>query len=243
MSKTKIADEVSFTSLDNFKRKFKITSDILSPMEEIWEEYPEALLAGGKLIDFFLNKPLSESVNDYDVYNMNGFEICKKKGKEVVTLFHLYEAKINNYMFQFMNHNADGGIEPEELISNFDFRCCAICTNGKYIWWVQGCLQDIRDKKLTTLNPRLSMGTHIRLSKYLAKGYSIDYPSYITICINSLDTILKSKRDNKVSIALNRSFNYDRSDLEYEVVENDIFVAPQMQPAFEDGMQATFAEY
>ena len=192
MNKIKIKDDISFTSLENFKKKFKITSNLLNPMEDIWEEYPNAILGGGKMIDFFLNKSLSDSTNDYDVYNADGCSYCNKIKNVGKSFNHLYEATINGYDFQFMYNKIEESYEPEELISNFDFRCCAICTNNKYVWWVKGCLQDIRDKKLTTLNPRLSMGTYIRLSKYIQKGYTIDYPSYLNICINSLETILKS---------------------------------------------------
>ena len=236
INRTKIKDNVYFTSLDNFKKKFKITSDVLSPMKIFWEKYPNAILAGGKLIDFVLNKSIGESTNDYDVYGIGYLDeryFDRSLLKNIKTFIHLTEFELHDFKFQFINSREDS-TEPEDIICNFDFRCCAICTNGRYIWWVKDSLQDIRDKKLTTLSPKLSVGTHIRLSKYITKGYTIDYPSYLNLCITSLEAAVRSKKANKLNLMLNRSYKYNREDMEYEVVDDvTSFALDEVFPAGE----------
>lgn len=230
INKTKIKYHVNFTTLVNFKNKLKITSNLLDPMIPIWNINKNIILAGGKMIDFVMNKSLSESTNDYDLYpiyyDMHSLNSSCNNLKLKTTLSYLteYEDKDNN-LYQVMKCSDIS--EPEDIIESFDFRCSAICTNGKYVWWINGCLHDIRDKKIVMLNPKCILSNGIRLQKYINKGFSISQTDYLLSCIKTVQAMLdyeytsheyvKQKFEN---IIFNRDAIYDRSLIQYDKIDN-----------------------
>jgi hypothetical protein len=64
---------------------------------------------------------------------------------------------------------------PNDLLSAFDIRCCAIayCPVDKKLFQVEGCVNDIATKQIV-FNPCPRGTTINRLVKYIEKGYKID---------------------------------------------------------------------
>jgi hypothetical protein len=71
----------------------------------------------------------------------------------------------------------------EEILEGFDFRCCAIAYFRNKIYWVNGCLKDIKNKKLVVCTPRKSSNIFGRVVKYANKGYTIDTADLLALSI------------------------------------------------------------
>lgn len=190
---------INCCSLEKFKRKFKITSDLLMPIQKLWNEGSGLILAGGKMIDFFMNKNLNESGNDYDCFFLhddardktedllrdNGYVVSSDLGyvTEFISIAgHQYEdLKIQTIRSTYAN--------PEHIIESFDIRTCSICCDGRNVYWIKGMLRDTIDKKIVMTNPRIGANVFERIHKYINKGYTIALPDLAIASLKLLDAI------------------------------------------------------
>ena len=190
--------------IEVFKRRFGITSNILDPIIDLWKDN-SFYLAGGKLIDFFENKTLEESKNDYDLFFIDEPKIRLFNAGYILTspLGYLDEYVKDNIKIQCVNTIY---ASPEHIIQEFDIRACCICTDGKYIYWIKGSLKDIRKKKIVLTSPKVNHNVFLRIIKYIKKGYDIDIPdlTLASICLlDSLDEVLPK------DILINRDYIQD----------------------------------
>lgn len=209
--------KVHFTSLDNFKKKFKITSNILDPMQQVWDKFGHSkLLCGGKMIDFFLNKSKEESNNDYDIFSIDGNCIDIRTLGDVNSLInysHVSEISVNGHSFQFIHRDYS---DPEEILYNFDIRACCICTDGNFVYWIKNCLQDIKKKKLIYNSLPDRFTNFIRVQKYIQKGYEITNADFL---LASLGLVKKFLDENDTTVSVNnlksfldRDYIYSKED-------------------------------
>jgi len=217
--------------INKFKRRFNITSDILNNLNYILNGTNGFVLAGGKMIDFFNNISFKESSCDYDIFSTLSMPQEKhdlihntlklNKFKNISILPHVIETEKDNKKYQFVQNCFS---DIDNIIESFDFRTCAICTDGIYIYWIKGALKDIRNKNLYVQNFPNMISFNIRLAKYLQKGYKIsvaDLTVLSIIYINNLYNKLRDGCSDKLLDSLtNRDFIYSR-DLEYVFNNND----------------------
>jgi hypothetical protein len=210
-------------SIETFKKRFKITSDVLSPMEKLWERH-NFVIAGGKMIDFFSNKTLSESDNDYDVFfiestlggdNQLRTTLNDDKWTLIGDIGYLEEYTKEDIKIQLIQKPY---ASCQDIIEEFDFKACAICTDGKYVYWIKGAIKDIKNKQLTALCPRSTLNSMYRISKYLGKGYEIKTPDLAFIAIRFLDSLYEIN-PRKDEARFNRDFVFDRLAAHQEAYE------------------------
>lgn len=215
-------------SLDKFMKKFKIDSDILEPMMPIWKEF-NCILAGGKMIDFFFNKRMSNSLNDYDIFFMSENPSINDSNSSLsyflekeykyninATLSHVLELSKDNIKIQLIKSIF---ANQYDILEDFDIRACAICTDGKYVYWIKKCLKDNIDKKIVMTNPRSTIHSFYRVIKYIEKGYDIRVPDLALASIKFLDSLCIKKDDSSHLIEItDRSFLFDRNamTMDYE---------------------------
>ena len=191
--------------IEVFKRRLGITSNILDPMQELWDK-ETFFLSGGKLIDFFENKTLEESKSDYDLFFID--EPKKIKLLDAGYILTSQLGYLDEYVKDKIKVQCVNTIyaSPEHIIQEFDIRACCICTDGKYIYWIKGSLKDIRKKKIVLTSPKVSHNVFLRIIKYIKKGYDIDIPdlTLASICLlDSLDEVLPK------DILINRDYIQD----------------------------------
>lgn len=195
------SQEVRCAKIEVFKRRFKIDSKILDPVMALYSKGLKFVLAGGKLVDFCNNVSLEDSTNDYDLWsveddsfrNIERYLMNNAGEHQFVHKPHLMEFIHESKKFQAINTIYSG---LEHVIQSFDFRACAIATDGEYIYWVKGALRDIKEKTLVVLNVQANKGTVLRTQKYIQRGYNISGPDF---ALASLSCLL--------------SFDNDRSDI------------------------------
>lgn len=216
--------------LEKFKRRFKITSDILNPMIELWDSGHVFTLAGGKMIDFFMNKSLAESTNDYDCFSVSTagpltlFERLSGRDDyiECTNLTYLYEIvsnSLNKYHPIKLQAVTCVYANQENIIENFDIRACAIACDGKTVYWVKGCLQDIKKKVIVSLSPSVGKMALTRILKYVKKGFEIAIPDLAIASIKFLDSL---HRDPYAPYLYDREYAEDRTRQTQEYENEDL---------------------
>lgn len=178
-----------------FKRRFGITSDILDYLDRMRGYGLEPILAGGKMIDWFNNLSAEESTNDYDLWftsthqlqtiydNWESFGL--RGGIDKGHVFEAYDRQSHKQVQFIMTPYGD----MEEVLSLFDIRACAIACDGEYVYWVKGCLQDIKSRKLVIQNITPRAVTAVRVQKYIRKGYEISSPDFGLAAISYLGSM------------------------------------------------------
>lgn len=209
--------------LDTFIKRFKITSNVLDPVIDIIKKH-KLLIAGGKLIDFFENKTLDESTNDYDL-----FQIRESNNIDLTSLGFIPSTNLD-YLKEWIKD----GIKiqhifklyacPEHIIEEFDIRACAICTDGYRIYWIKGALRDIRNKKIILTNPKINHNVFLRIIKYIKKGYDINIPDLTLASICLLDSISLNFSVNKMALT-DRDFVPEIRNENNYIEEDDIEIA------------------
>lgn len=205
-------------SIDKFNRKFKIDSDILSIMDIFKKQDIKFVLAGGKMIHYFENKKKSDSDNDYDIFvtSEDAFgkihKILIKDGaklwneKPVIIVKHYlreYHFQNTKLKFQVMS---EAYASPEEVISEFDIRACAIATDGNRIYWMKNTLRDIQKKKLFLMNIKNNKAIFMRIFKYQTYGYELSLPDMGIAALSFLIPMIEM--DTRTSgIYLDRNFD------------------------------------
>lgn len=215
--------DISHCKLDRFIHWFKLDSDILRPMQEYIWNHPKgknAVLAGGKMMDFFQNKKIEESLNDYDLFvtdesmeywlderltkglrlKSNGvFSHVIEYGATFDSLFSPLDVQVVTSIYA----------GPEHVLENFDIRACAIACDGEYVYWAKGALRDQRNKKLVMLNPKSNMSVWNRILKYVQRGYEISTPDLAIVCVRFLDAVASPPLVSQDRM-YNRDFVFDR---------------------------------
>jgi hypothetical protein len=205
--------------ISRFNRIFGITSDVLEPIKRILENY-KCFIAGGKLIDYVMNKTKEESDNDFDVFFTDEYfgkpivdsgvdlvsYITNNSFIQIANTGYLTEYAFNNIKLQLIQKSY---AEPADILENFDIRACAICTDGKYIYWIKGAIKDIRKKRITIINPKSNLLSMYRISKYINKGFEIKIPDLSFVAIRFLDSLYE-RNDNKNEIRFDREIEFDR---------------------------------
>lgn len=206
--------------IEKFKKKFKISNNLLDPIQDLFDMNEGFILAGGKIIDWINNN--QESINDYDIFCIKGSPslaaIIQRNYKINRSFAYLTEAVKESSQIQIM-HKKYACIE--DIIEQFDIRACAICTDGKRVYWIKGALKDIKEKKIIILSPKISLSCMLRVLKYYKKGYDIAIPDLIISCINFLDSVNKKNanyidKKDKIKYLIDRNTIFERGSEEYE---------------------------
>ena len=185
------SSDVACAKLSSFKKRFKITSDILKPIEELHAKGLKFILAGGKLVDFCNNKSFEDSTNDYDLWssdednrdNLNDWINTLDASAGVVEKGHVIEFFYSNKKFQAIQAVYAG---PEDIIQNFDIRLCSIATDGEYVYWIKDALRDVLEKRLVVMNVQANKGSVLRVQKYIQRGYNISGPDFALASLSCL---------------------------------------------------------
>jgi len=206
------------SKIEIFNKKFKIESDILKILEPLKKKGIDFILAGGKMIHYFENKKIDESVNDYDIFvksskeaiTLNDFFALESKDIFNEMPIIIYKPNLTEFFFQENNLRFQVMFEPyscaEEVISMFDIRACAIATDGKKIYWMKNTLHDIRKKKLIFLNLRENKTVFLRIHKYQNYGYALSLPDMGLAALSFLLPMI-SPNNHALRIYLDREFD------------------------------------
>jgi hypothetical protein len=256
------------SNLDKMSRRLKLTPDsaILGLMDEFYEAGLNPVLAGGKVISYLNGEKFEDSQNDYDLFftseeDLSAFKrYCRKRAKadglykdhviqEITSLSHVTEYLFTSKVIDEFNKPIVVKIQivhkiascVEEIIENFDIRCCAVAYFKGDIYWIKGALRDIRDKKATLLTPRNDIKVFLRILKYYKKGYEVAIPDLVALSVLTLDPIVVSHEllcydPHAADMITNRDSIYDRTlgyedrdhteePIEYEPVEETGFAA------------------
>jgi hypothetical protein len=190
--------DITVCNIDKFKRRLKLTTSILSPLDPLIRRNVRFILAGGKMIDFCNN--LNSSSGDFDLFftDLSEYEeaiiILKQNGYEVLSnKRHLCEMFHTELGLKFQLIKTFYSC-PEDVIENFDIRACAVAFSEGKVWWVNGSLQDIKQKRVViqTIKPyRLAW---LRPFKYYSKGYTL---APTDLALASIAYLMSMKEENR----------------------------------------------
>lgn len=134
-----------------------------------------ALVAGGSVLDYYMNK---EITNDFDIYfeNNDFFEYYLTKIQEgeyevVNKTPHAVLIKKNGYLYHLIKPSFVSGLDA---FKTFDFNVCCLGVNTrKEFLYERTALNSIYEKSLKLINISDPLSTFKRLQKYIKKGFEI----------------------------------------------------------------------
>ncbi len=133
-------------------------------------------LAGGSLRTLI---DLDETISDYDLFFESQDALNSTKAKLTNLNFELIFECPEGKLFTFRRGNMkiqcvseNFYLTAKELISTFDFTCCAAAFDGNCLWVHRSFPIDVRKKRLTLLNLSFPVATFGRIIKYSKKGYN-----------------------------------------------------------------------
>lgn len=99
----------------------------------------------------------------------------------------------NNVKMQLISRNFYNS--PEQLISEFDFTCCQLATDGNAVLYGEQTAEDLASNTLRLVSPkRLHPGLLKRVIKYRSYGFTLDRDSYQVI-VENINDIAESLSD------------------------------------------------
>jgi hypothetical protein len=253
--------------VDVFARRFGIKSmDHFVPLNEIIEQGCNFVLAGGKVVDWMNNVPCSKSFNDYDLWFLDQeswdmaneyFEKLFKPectNRRTLTKHHVIEyfIKEDSYTWKFQLVRSKYG-SIEELLTDFDFSCCAIGYDGERIYFAAHTLRDIREKRMRFQSFRECRNSFVRIEKYQKKGYFIKHGDYAIAALEMLGGMKNNEfsqrlflnRENEiVTIDVNSPYYPEGTDPDERWrLKDEVFPYPAIPAAVEDITDPTYQDW
>jgi len=215
--------------IGKFKRRMHLNNCILDPLAPLEKHGVRFILAGGKVIDFCNNLTRAQSTGDYDLFFTDADEyltaavILKTEGYEILSE--------KNHIVEMFNTTLGVKIQlvktmyscPEDVIENFDIRACAVAYSDQKVWWINGALRDIKDKKVVIQNIRPYKLAWLRPFKYYSKGYTIAPTDLALISISYLLSMDIDQGIDTFDYFLDRTYQYNSA---LEQSEYDHFTDP-----------------
>lgn len=213
-------------SVENFKSKMKINSDILDGLEELKSLGCSFILAGGKVRDWIKNVSTYSSKNDYDLWFLDErswdianeyfettFKGMLKRRIEIKPHVTEYYIREDTYTWKFQLVRGKYG-SVEDLLSDFDFSCCSVAYDGENIYCAKYALRDIFDKRIRFQKLKPNRNIFVRVEKYLRKGYFIKHGDYAIASIGLLSTI-NNDSDSILSFSNRENVIFARDNNDY----------------------------
>lgn len=195
------------TPLEKFKRRFKLTNvddTIFSVVDLFYSKGFNPILAGGKLISYLNGDDFAKSaVSDYDLFFVGSEDVMKVTHAVFNGDFPELEILVTlPYVVELLYKKDDIAIKIqlvrkthcniEHVIESFDIRGCAVAYCKGDVYWVQGALKDIKNKKIVALSPRKDFKVFNRITKYCNKGWTLDVPDALIFSACAVDGVLEN---------------------------------------------------
>jgi hypothetical protein len=194
-----------------------IDPEYLELANEICKRVPDVHLAGGTLRRLIEGQPYTGA--DFDLY----FTDVKSRRQFDPNIFGEHGEFLTDNATSYLIKNLLGRtvvvqcmnrfVPPntEILLGSFDIRCCMLAiwtTDFDTIYYQDGALKDIEDRKITLHNPSSIYGTTKRLLKLAKDGYEIPNGQLQEFLANRKEIPLSapsvSGGDNNVNDLLNK---------------------------------------